>query len=208
MPLDTLTDAQHQRRHFTVLGQLRHAGLPPGVPSIRASSALSRRVDVVKLVLVIWLGQRDQLLLDAALGEHEDEARRLRRGRDEVDVAQPARPRLGRSCQSGRMRRRGDRGRGQPEPLLAGELDLAELVPDHEPLDRGNLHVRRYLLDVQPVAGISRDSSGARVRMRQIAGPLELGHDVAHGGRAHAQAVALDERLTANRLRGSRRIPR
>jgi len=55
--------------------------------------------------------------------------------RDQVD---PADVRVARLCWGGQTRRAGDRRqrrRVEPEPVLAGELDLAELVADHELLD-------------------------------------------------------------------------
>ena len=57
-------------------------------------------------------------------------------------------------------------------------------------------------LDVEAVAGVSRDAAGARVGMGQQAGDLELGEDVADRRAGHAEAVALDERLAADRRRG------
>jgi hypothetical protein len=95
-----------------------------------------------------------------------------------------------------------DRGRREPEPLLARELHLAELVADHQPIDWRQAEARRQRLDVQPVAGIGRDATGAGMRVGQIAGVLELGQNVAHGRRRHAEAIAVDQGLAADRLGG------
>ena len=86
--------------------------------------------------------------------------------------------------------------------MLAGELDLAELVADHQLLDRGSGTAVGDRLDVEAVAGVGRDAAGARVRVGQQAGHLELGEDVADRRAGHAEAVALDERLAADRLGG------
>ena len=73
--------------------------------------------------------------LTRALGEDHDEAGVCGGGRDQIDVAQPARARLGRRGQARGVGGRGDGRRREAEPLLAGELDLAELVADHQLLD-------------------------------------------------------------------------
>ena len=86
--------------------------------------------------------------------------------------------------------------------MLAGELDLAELVADHQLLDRRAAARRRRS---------TRRRSGSRRRSgcgrRRCAGGsagrrLELGEDAADGRAGHAEAVALDERLAADRRRG------
>ena len=84
--------------------------------------------------------------------------------------------------------------------MLAGELHLAELVADHQLLDRRQRHGVDDRLDVEAVAGVRRHATGAGVRMGQQPGTLELGEDAAHGRAGHAEAVALDERLAADRL--------
>ena len=117
--------------------------------------------------------------------------RRTRTARGLAAVAMPA--------TSGRRR---ERGRGEPEPLLARELDLAELVADHQLLDRRQRDGVRDRLHVQAVAAVGGHAAGAGMRMRRAAGRLQLGHDVAHGGRADAEAVLLDQRLAADRLCG------
>ena len=54
---------------------------------------------------------------------------------DEVDPPDVGVARLGRRRQPGSAGDRGERRRRQPEPVLAGELHLAELVADHQLLD-------------------------------------------------------------------------
>ena len=127
--------------------------------------------DVVQLVLVVRLVERDELLLDRALGEDDDRLAVRRAGRDEVDVAQPARAWLGRRGEAGGVGDAGERRGGKAEPLLAGELDLAELVADHQLLDRCEADVRRDRLDVQAVAGVGGHAAGAGVRVAQVARP-------------------------------------
>ena len=86
--------------------------------------------------------------------------------------------------------------------MLARELDLAELVADHQLLDGWERHGVDDRFDVEAVAGIRRHAPGARVRVGQETGGLELGEDVADGRAGHAEAIALDERLAADRLGG------
>ena len=102
----------------------------------------------------------------------------------------------------GGARQAGERGRGEAEPVLARELDLAELVADHQLLDRRQRHRVDDRFDVEAVAGVGRHAARARVRVGQEAGGLELGEDAAHGRAGHAQAVALDQGLAADRLGG------
>ena len=82
------------------------------------------------------LVERDQGLLDGALAQDEDEAGHPLVDGDQVDPADVGVARLGRRGQAGDAGHRGERRRGEPEPVLAGELDLAELVADHQLLDR------------------------------------------------------------------------
>jgi len=92
--------------------------------------------------------------------------------------------------------------------VLARELDLSELVPNHELLDLG--HERRIhdRLDVPAVAGIGRDPAGRRMRVAEQPGELELGQDVADGRARHAEAVTLDEQPGCRPDSRSIRIPR
>ena len=110
--------------------------------------------------------------------------------------------RLGRCGDARRTGDRRERRGGQAKPVLAGELDLAELVADHQLLDGGQRHGFDDRLDVEAVALIGRDAAGRRVRVGQQAVRLELGEDAAHGRAGHAEAVAVDERLAADRRRG------
>ena len=117
--------------------------------------------------------------------------RRMCAARGLAGVAMP-----GRAGQPGEGRRR------EAEPVLAGELDLPELVADHQLLDGRQRDGIDDRFDVEAVAGVGRHATGARVRVGQQAGHLELGEDVADGRAGHAEAVALDERLAADRLCG------
>ncbi|MEJ7696019.1 MAG: hypothetical protein WKF78_05180 [Candidatus Limnocylindrales bacterium] len=113
----------------------------------------------------------------------------------EVDPTDMGRPGLGRRREAGGSGQAGE-GRGcEPEPVLTGELDLAELVADHQLLDRGQRHRVGEGLHVQAVAGVGGDASGARMRMAQQARHLEFGQDVTDGRAGHAEAIALHERL-------------
>ena len=89
--------------------------------------------------------------------------------------------------------------------MLAGELDLAELVADHQLLDGRQRDGLDDRLDVEAIAGVGRDAAGGRVRVGQQAVRLELGEDAADGRAGHAEAIALDERLAADR-RGGRDV--
>ena len=163
----------------------------------QAGDAVERRlVDAVGLV------EGDGRLLDRALAQDEDEARHPLVDRDEVDPPDVGGVGLGRRREAGRAGQPGERRGGEAEPVLAGELDLAELVADHQLLDRRQRHGLDDRLDVEAVAGVGRHAAGAGVRMGQQAGHLELGEDVADGRAGHAEAVALDERLAADRLCG------
>jgi hypothetical protein len=86
--------------------------------------------------------------------------------------------------------------------VLAGELDLAELVADHQLLDGGQGNRLDDRFDVEAVASVGRDAAGGGVRMCQEPVRLELGEDAAHGRAGHAEAVALHERLAADRRGG------
>jgi hypothetical protein len=73
-------------------------------------------------------------------------------------------------------------------------LDLAELVADHQLLNRRQDRAIGDRLDEIAVARVGRDAAGGRVRMRQQPGILEVGQDVPDGRARHAKAVALDKR--------------
>ena len=63
-------------------------------------------------------------------------------------------------------------------------------------------------LDEVAIAGVGRDPARAGVRVGEQAVDLEVGEDVPDRGAGHAEAVARDERLGADRKRRSRHIPR
>ena len=141
-------------------------------------------------------------LLDGALAEDEDQAGHPFVDGDQVDPPDVGVARLGRGGQTRRPGDRGERRRREAEPVLAGELDLAELVADHQLLDGRQRNGLDDRLDVEAVAGVGRDAAGGGVRVGQQAVRLELGEDAADGRAGHAEAVALDERLAADRRRG------
>ena len=66
----------------------------------------------------------------------DDQAGEAVRDRDDVDPADVGGPGLGRGHDRGGPVGRGEDRRREAEPLLAGVLDLAELVADHQLLDR------------------------------------------------------------------------
>ena len=139
-----------------------------------------------------------------AFAEDDDQAGEPVADRDEVDPPDVGGPGLGRGRErrpSG-WRRRGRRR--EAEPLLAGVLDLAELVADHQLLDRRQLARVRDRLDEVAVAGVGRDR-GRRDVWGWVSRPadLELGEDVPDGRARHAEAVALDERGRPDRGRVS-----
>ena len=105
--------------------------------------------------------ERHERLLDRAFAQHQDEAGHALVDRDQVDPADVGVARLGRGREAGRRGSPSERRRGQPEPVLAGELDLAELVADHQLLDGRQRHVSAMRLDVEAVARVGRDAPGA-----------------------------------------------
>ena len=86
--------------------------------------------------------------------------------------------------------------------MLARVLDLPELVADHQLLDGRQRRALDDRLHVVAVALLRGNAPGARVRMRQQAGRLELREHGAHGRAGHAEPIALHERLAAHRLGG------
>ena len=158
-----------------------------------------------RLVDRVVVREVDQRLLDGALAQDEDQAGHPLVDRDEVDPPDVGGAGLGRGGQAGRPRDARERRGGEAEPVLAGELHLAELVPDHQLLDGRQRHGIDDRFDVEAVPGIGRHASGRGVRVGQQTGRLELGEDAADGRTGHAEAVALHERLRSDR-RGGRDI--
>ena len=140
-------------------------------------------------------------LLDRALAQHEDQA-----GHPLVDR------RRGRPGGCGRRAAwpawRGPAERVSPARVVAARRNQCSLANSTWPnwwriisCSTGGQRDRvDDRLDVEAVAGVGRDATGARVRVGQQPGRLELGEDVADGRAGHAEAVALDERLAADRL--------
>ena len=155
-----------------------------------------------RLVDRLGLVEVQDRLLDATLAQHEDQARHPLVDGHEVDAPDMGGVGLGRRREPGGAGQTGEGRRREAEPVLAGELDLAELVADHQLLDGRQRHRVDDRFDVEPVASIGRHAPGARVRMSQQAGGLELGEDAPDGRARHAKAVALDKGLAADRLGG------
>ena len=86
--------------------------------------------------------------------------------------------------------------------MLAGELDLPELVADHQLLDGRQRHGIHDGFDVVAVALVGGDATRGGMRMRQQSGGFKLGQDAADRGARDTQAVSLDERLRADGHRG------
>ena len=158
-----------------------------------------------RLVDRVVLAERDQGLLDGALTQDEDQAGHPLVDGDHVDAADVRVAGLGRRREAGRAGDRREGRRREAEPVLAGELDLPELVADHQLLDRGQRDRVGDGLHVEAVALVGGDPAGGRVRVGQQAGRFELREDAAHRGAGHAEAIAVDERLAADR-RGGRDV--
>ena len=79
--------------------------------------------------------------------------------------------------------------------MLVRELDLAELVADHQLFDGRERRSLDDRLDVVAVAVIGRNATGRGVRVGQQAFVLELGQHMSHRGAADAKAVPRDQCL-------------
>ena len=140
-------------------------------------------------------------LMDVPVGEDEHEEARAVGERHELGVAEPRSSRSRRRHDRCRMRAPGQDAGRKPQPVVAGERDLAELVADRQLVGHVELGIAHERLDVQAVAEVGGDPARARVRVRQQAERLELGHRAAHGRRRDAESVALDEGFRAHRDR-------
>ena len=200
---DPLADAPRQSLDRVVLGQ---AGQDRrGATAGRVGQPLVEQAgDAVEGRLIDRLGlvEVHDRLLDAAFAQHEDQARHPLVDGDEVDAADVRGAGLGRRRQTRRARQPGERRGREAEPVLARELDLAELVADHQLLDRRQRHGVDDRFDVEAVAGVRGHAPGTGVRVGQQPGRFELREDASNGRAGHAEAVALDERLAADRLSG------
>ena len=200
---DPLADAPREALDRVVLGQSgedrrRAAARRVGQPLVEQTgdAVEGRLIDRFGLV------QAHDRLLDAALAEHEDQARHPLVDRDQVDAPDVRGARLGRGGQAGGARQAGERRRREAEPVLTRELDLAELVADHQLLDRRQRYGVDDRLHVEAVAGVRGHAPGTCVRVGQQPGGFELREDASNGRTGHAEAIALDERLAADRLCG------
>ena len=164
--------------------------------------AVQPRGELLELVRPVVAIEVQQELLHGTVREHDDDAREAVAAGHDIHAADTDRARLGGRRDGGGSGGRRERGRREPEPLLARELDLAELVADHQLLDGGERDGVRDRLDVQAIATVGRHAARARVRMPEQLSHLQLGHDVADRGRADREAVLLDERRAADRLGG------
>ena len=124
---------------------------------------------------------------------------------DEVDPPDMGGARLGRRGEPGRAR--------HPASVVAARRNQCSLANSTWPnwwriiscSTGGQRHRVDDRLDVEAIAGVRRHAAGARVRVGQQAGRLELGEDAPDRRAGHAKAVALDERLAADR-RGGRDV--
>ena len=135
---------------------------------------------------------------DVAVGEDEHQQAAAIRERHELEVAELGAPRARRRDDRRRAGVAGQDARRQAQPVVAGQLHLAELVTDHEPVGRVELGLAHEGLDVQPIPEVRGDAPGAGVRVAEQAQRLELRHGAADGGRRDAEAVAGDERLRSD----------
>ena len=146
---------------------------------------------------------RQEGLLHGTLVEHHDEAGHPLADPDELDPADPGGAGLGRRRNPGRSAsprrasspRAGTTGRWRTRPGRTGGGSSAARRAGAAVSPTSDL-------DVEAVAGIGRHAPGGRVRVPEEALRLQLGQDVAHGRRADAQGVALDERLRSDRRGG------
>ena len=144
-------------------------------------------------------GQLEQALLDPAGVGDEHEQQAVRREVDDLEVAHGA-------ARQRRVLHDGHLARQLREQAHRAAHDVVEVDGAlEERLDRPALRGRqrlhgRQLVDEQPVALVGGDASGAGVGVGDVPLLLERRHVVADGGRAHAQAVPLGERLGAHRL--------
>ena len=100
----------------------------------------------------------------------------------------------------GRAHRRGDPrsarrarqgGGGDPEPLVGAPFGLAELVPNHELINRGDLVGGGDLHRVGAIAKVGRDATGGGVRLHEQTELLKFNEHPAHGGGRDAKVVAV-----------------
>ena len=105
-------------------------------------------------------------LFDRPLAQHEDETRHPLVHRYQIDPPDVRGMGLRRRRDAGSAGEARERRRSEAEPVLARELDLSELVPDHELLDGRQRDSVGDRLHEEAVAGVSRDPAGARVGMR------------------------------------------
>src|SRR5918997_6908334 len=80
-------------------------------------------------------------------------------------------------------RRPRQRRRGELDPLLQLQLDLAELMKNGQLLAGGKLEVSHEMCHEVAVPLIGRDSAARGVQMLQISELFQRGHLIADGGR-------------------------
>jgi hypothetical protein len=117
----------------------------------------------------------------------------------ELEMGELRAPRAGGRDNRGSPGRGSEGGGGQPQPVVGRQLDLAELVANHErvgPVELGLAHER---LDVVAIAEVRRHAAGRGVGVGQQTERFEVGHGAPNGGRADLQAIAADEGLGADR---------
>ena len=143
----------------------------------------------------------DDPLLDPAGGRDEHDEQPLATDRHQLDVTH-RRPRERRVLHDGDLPgQRRQQAHGAVDDVVEVDGALEELGDGALLGGAHRLHGREPV-DEQPVAGIGRHPPGAGVRGGDQPLLLERGHVVAHGGGRHAEVVALEQRLGADRLGG------
>ena len=149
------------------------------------------------------LGQLHRALLDGTVGEDDDHECQLRRQGDHLDRAN------GRGVVRGPHDHRGVRGEirkqvgGPLEQLLHLPVDLFEEPADLDALGRAEHPRLGQSIDEEPVALVGRHPPGARVRLDQVAVPLQRGHVRAHRRRRDVDPRGRRDVLGSDGLRGS-----
>ncbi len=174
------------------------------------SSAFSDRRDRVEPRLVeLGIGLRaleshavEPSLHDIAVAQDEDCQPGAIGQLDELEMSVLGPLRTSRGDHRGALRARRQDRRREPQPLVRGQLHLAELVANPEAICLVELRLSHQRLHVQPVAEVRRNAAGGCVRMAEQSERLELSHGATDGGRRDAQAVARDEGLGTDRHRG------
>ena len=91
---------------------------------------------------------------------------------------------------------------GQLQPLFEANLDLAELVPDHDLVGRRQLNIAHQAMDEVAIAGIGRYPPAGGVQVLDVAGRFKFGHLVADRRRGNPQRIPLGDGLRTDGAAG------